>query len=179
MKLFKERDNMINERIAEMLNKQINFEIASSYVYLEMANYFIDEGLDGFGTWFNVQAQEELDHAKLIIAYLQDNDKKISLTDIPAPNKDYKAHKEALDDFLLHEQEITASINEIYAVALEEHDYRSKQFLDWFIEEQGEEEANAIAMIGKYELFGSSEQGLYALDQEYSGRVHTPATIEE
>ena len=170
---------MINEKIAEMLNKQINFEIASSYVYLEMANYFIEEGLDGFGTWFNVQAQEELDHAKLIIGYLQDNDKKIKLEAIEAPNKDYKSHKEALDNFLEHEQEITASINEIYAVALDQHDYRSKQFLDWFVEEQGEEESNAIAMIGKYKLFGGSEQGLYALDQEYSTRVHVPATIEE
>jgi len=170
---------MVNEKVAELLNQQINFEIASSYVYLEMANYFIAEGLDGFGEWFNVQVQEELDHAKLIIGYLQDNDKKISLSNIEAPNKNYKNHKEALDDFLAHEQEITRAINEIYAVALEEHDYRSKQFLDWFIEEQGEEEANAIAMIGKYELFGSSEQGLYALDREYSTRVHTPATIEE
>lgn len=169
---------MINEKIAEMLNQQINFEIASSYVYLEMANYFIEEGLDGFGNWFNVQAQEELDHARLIITYLQDNDKKITLTDIPAPNTNYKNVKEAIDDFLVHEQEITKAINDIYAVALETHDYRSKQFLDWFIEEQGEEEANAIAMIGKYEKFGGSEQGLYALDQEYAARVHAPEVIE-
>ena len=170
---------MINEKVAELLNEQINGEIASGYIYLGMSNYLIDLGLDGYGHWFKLQAQEELEHARMMMDYLQDNDRKISLADIKAPSVEYKNVKEVLDHFLSHEEDITASINNIYKVALDNVDFRSQKFLDWFIEEQGEEETNAITMIGKYELFGNSDQGLYQLDREYSTRVLEAASTEE
>lgn len=168
---------MINKKVAKMLNEQINLELFSSYLYLEIANYFVDEGLDGFANWFNVQAQEEMDHTRIILNYLQDNEVKINLKALDNPTRDYKKHMEALEEVLSHEELITNSIHKIYAVAMEEKDFRSMQFLDWFIEEQAEEETNANMLISKYEVFAADSKGLYLLDQELGGRVHTQPAI--
>lgn len=162
---------MINKQVSEMLNKQVNLELFSAYLYLEMANYFVDEGLDGFGHWFNLQAQEEMDHARIILNYLQDNEIKIELKAIEDPSRDYKSHMEALDEVLFHERLITDSIHKIYEFAMDEKDFRSMQFLDWFIEEQAEEEAAANELITRYKLFTKDGRGLYALDKEMSQRI--------
>lgn len=161
---------MINKKVYDMLNKQVNFEIASAYIYLEMSNFFIEEGLDGYGHWFKLQAEEEMEHADRIRDYIHDNDEKVVLETIPAPNNNYKEPFDAIEMFLTHEKEVTAAIHKIYEVAIEEKDYRSRQFLDWFVEEQNEEEANALDMIGKFELFGGKGPGLLALDRHYASR---------
>lgn len=171
---------LINNKVAEKLNDQLNLEIFSSYLYLEIANYFVEEGLDGFANWMDIQVQEELDHAKLILNYLHENDVKVRLDKIDNPTRDYEKHIEALEEVLDHEKLITRSIHDIYDVAFSEKDFRSLKFLDWFVEEQGEEEANASELITKYELFGDEKKGLYLLDKELGQRVHVaPAALTE
>ncbi len=168
---------MINEKVAKLMNDQINKELYSAYLYLDMANYYIDNGLDGFANWFKIQAQEERDHALLFMQYMQNNQEKVTLDAIAAPDVKYDNFAAPLDEALKHEQYVTASINDIYAAAGEIKDYRAMQFLDWFIMEQGEEEKNADDLITKYKLFGGDAKGLYMLNTEMGSRVYAPPTL--
>jgi len=168
---------MLNEKVTTLLNEQINKELYSAYLYLDISSYFIDKNLNGFGHWFSVQAQEERDHALLFIQYLQNNQCKVKLTDIKGPDKSYADFKDPLEVTLQHEQTVTASIHNIYAEAIAVKDFRTTQFLDWFIKEQGEEEKNSDELIRKYELFGQDGKGLYMLDNELLARLYTPPTL--
>ncbi len=170
---------MINEKVAKMLNEQINLELFSSYLYLEISNYFADLGLDGFAHWFQIQVQEEIYHTDLIIEYLQDNDVRIKLSQIGDPSRDYKKPIEALEEALEHEKVVTKAIHKIYEEAMEEKDFRSMNFLNWFVEEQAEEEASATELIDKYNLYGEGKRGLYALNQELGSRPELYVFQEE
>jgi len=167
----------MDNKISLLLNEQIQKELYSSYLYLDMANYYSDEGLDGFANWFYVQAQEEMDHAMLFRTYLLNNDQRVRLLPIQAPDKEFTDFSVPLALSLEHEQYVTASINNIYDAALSVKDYRSIEFLNWFIKEQGEEEKNAGDLIKKFELFGRDAKGLYQLDQELSGRVYSAPSL--
>lgn len=168
---------MLKEKISQLLNEQVNKEFYSAYLYLDMSNYYIENGLDGFGNWFKVQAQEERDHAMLFIQYLQNNSEKVTLGEIKAPDIDYNGFDVPLTESLKHEQFVTASINNIYDEAYQIKDYRTMQFLDWFIKEQGEEEKNADDLITKYKVFGNDSKGLYMLNQELGTRVYAPPSL--
>ena len=167
---------MIKE-IAKLLNDQINKELFSAYLYLDMANYYADEGLEGFENWFFIQTQEERDHALLFRQYLLDNGEKVVLTEIAAPNETYNNFKDPLVLALEHEKYVTASINKIYEEAFKVNDFRTMQFLDWFIKEQGEEEKSADDNIKKYDLFAGDSKGLYMLDNEMKARVYAAPTL--
>jgi ferritin len=167
----------LNNKISTLLNEQINKELYSAYLYLDIADYYADQGLNGFENWFYVQAQEERDHAMLIRTYLLNNDETVTLSAIAAPELKKDELKTPLDETLKHEKTVTASINNIYAAAYEEKDFRVMQFLDWFVKEQGEEEKNATDLIRKFELFGSDSKGLYLLDQELGARVYAPPSL--
>lgn len=162
----------MDEKIARLLNEQLNKELYSAYLYLEIANYYSDESLDGFENWFFVQTQEERDHAMLFRTYMLNNDVEINLEAIAKPGKTYDSPGAPLPVVLAHEQYVTASINKIYEAAYEVKDFRTMQFLDWFVKEQGEEEKNASDLIKKFELFGNEAKGLYLLDQELAARVY-------
>lgn len=166
---------MLNSKIADLLNEQVNKELYSAYLYLDFANYYADEGLDGFAHWYEIQAHEERDHAFMIRRYLINNNHRIELKTIEKPDKVFKSHIEPLQAGLSHEQYVTSLITNIYHEAFEQKDYRTMQFLDWFIKEQGEEETNADDLVKKMQLFGSDAKGLYALNQELAGRVYTPS----
>lgn len=168
---------MIKENISKLLNEQVNKEFYSAYLYLDMSNYYIEKGLDGFGNWFNVQAQEEMSHAMLFIQYLQNNGEKITLGEIQAPNITFTGFDVPLDESLKHEQFVTASIHNIYDEAFQIKDFRTMQFLDWFIKEQGEEEKNAEDLITKYKVFGQDSKGLYMLNSELATRVFAPPSL--
>ena len=168
---------MLNKEIVKLINEQINKELFSAYLYLDMAGYYADESLNGFENWFYVQAQEERDHAMLFRQYLLNNDDKVLLTSIDAPESKYADFKAPLLKTLDHEKLVTASINNIYAVAYSQKDFRTMQLLDWFVKEQGEEEKNSMDLIKKYELFGGDSKGLYMLNQELSARVYSPASL--
>lgn len=168
---------MLNEKVVKLLNEQINKELFSAYLYLEMADYYADKGLNGYENWFYIQTKEEQDHAMLIRKYLQNNGEKIELGAIDAPGEKYNNIKEPLVKALEHEKFVTESIHNIYEVASECKDFRTMQFLNWFIEEQGEEEKNTEDLILRFDLFGSDSKGLYMLDNEYAGRVYTAPTL--
>ena len=163
---------MLDKKIADLLNEQVNKEFYSAYLYLDFANYYADEGLDGFANWYQVQAQEERDHAMMMRRYLIDNGVRVTFSKISKPDKTYKKHSDALEFGLEHEQFVTASIAEIYAAANELKDFKTMQFLDWFVKEQGEEEKNAENLIKKMKLFGSDAKGLYMLNQELAARTY-------
>ena len=168
---------MINKKVSQLLNEQINKEFYSAYLYLDFSNYFESKGLNGFANWYKIQAMEERDHALLFYQYLQNNNEKITLLAIDQPKNDAKNDLEILKAALEHEIYVTNSINVIYSAAYETKDFRTMQFLDWFIKEQGEEETNANDMITKMELFGSDPKSLYMLNNELTTRVYSAPSL--
>ena len=167
----------MNEKIAALLNEQINKEFYSAYLYLDMANYYDEVDLDGFSNYYTVQAQEERDHALLFMKYMQINGLKVTLEAIGKPDKVYESPMDPLLAAAEHERYVTSLINAIYHEAHEAHDYRTMKFLDWFVDEQMEEEDNADSMVSRYKLFGGDARGLYLLDQEYAARVYAPPSL--
>ena len=164
-------------KVRDLLNEQINKEFYSAYLYLDFSNYFKAKGLDGFANWYMVQAQEERDHAMLFYQYLQNENQTVTLEAIAKPDKVFTCDMDVLKAGLEHEEYVTSLINNIYAEAYDVKDFRTMQFLDWFVKEQGEEETNANDMITKMELFGSDPKSLYMLNQELMGRVYTAPSL--
>lgn len=163
----------MDQKVYELINQQINKEFYSAYLYLSFAEYYEEAGLDGYANWYMIQAQEERDHALIFRNYLHDNGKVAKLEAIPAPDKVFTNFIEPLEAGLEHEKYVTALINDIYAAAHDVHDYRTMNFLDWFVMEQMEEEDSAEEMVTKMKLFGSDAKALYDLNQEYAARVYT------
>nr|WP_302225898.1 ferritin [uncultured Marvinbryantia sp.] len=168
---------MLDKKVVELLNQQVNKEFYSAYLYLDFSNYYYDQGLDGFGNWYKVQAQEERDHALLMIQYLQNNGERVVLEAIDKPAVELTSAKVVLAEGLKHEQYVTSLTHNIYDAAYTVKDFRTMQFLDWFVKEQGEEETNADNLIKKYELFGDDPKSLYMLDNELSARVYTAPSL--
>ena len=168
----------MDKKVYELLNDQINKELYSAYLYMDFANYYEEEGLTGFANWYMIQAQEERDHAMIFRNYLHENGEAVKLLAIDQPDKTFANFLEPLEAAMEHEKYVTSLINDIYAAALEAHDYRAQKFLGWFIDEQLEEEVNATDMVTKMKLFGSDAKSLYELDQEYLARTYsTPSPL--
>ena len=168
---------MLNPKVAKLLNEQITKEFYSAYIYLDFSIYYEAQGLDGFANWYMIQAQEERDHAMLFLKYLQNNGEKVDIGVIDKPDKKLDSLMAPLKAGLEHEQYVTSLINDIYGAAYDVKDFRTMQFLDWFVKEQLEEEKNAEDMIKKMELFGNDSKGLYSLDAEYAARVYTAPSL--
>ena len=168
---------MMNAKVRELLNQQINKEFYSAYLYLDFSNYYERVGLDGFANWYMIQAQEERDHAMLMLQYLQNNGEKVTLEAVGKPDKELNELIDPLKAGLEHEKYVTSLINDIYAAAYEVKDFRTMQFLDWFVKEQLEEEKNADDMIKKMQLFGNDSKGLYSLDAEYATRIYSAPSL--
>lgn len=160
----------MDKKVADLLKDQVNKEFFSAYLYLAMSNFYHEKSLDGFGHWFDVQAREELDHALKMLKYLQDNDEKVTLEAIAAPEANFTDLRQPLVKALEHEKYVTSLINAIYGQARKVDDYRCCQFLDWFIAEQGEEEKSTSDLIAKYDLLGGDAKGLYLLNSELGTR---------
>ncbi len=168
---------MLDKHVAELLNEQVNKEFYSAYLYLAFADFYEEKGLEGFANWYEVQAQEERDHAMLFRQYLHNNDQKVTLEAIDRPEAELSTLMDPLQAGLQHEEYVTSLIHQLYAAAQEAHDFRTMQFLDWFVKEQGEEEKNAHDLITKMELFGSDPKGLYMVDSELKARVYTAPSL--
>lgn len=168
---------MLSEKVAALLNEQVNKEFYSAYLYLDFSNYFEARGLDGFANWYKIQAQEERDHAMLFYQYLQNNNAKVTLESIAKPDKALDSDMTVLKHGLEHELYVTSLINDIYAAAHEAKDFRTMQFLDWFVKEQGEEEKNAGDLLKKWDLFGADPRALYMLDNEMSSRTYSAPSL--
>lgn len=167
----------MNEKVAKLINEQINHEFYSAYLYLDFANYYAAAGLDGFENWYRVQAREEQDHGMLFFQYLHNNGQQVTLESIRKPDKDFRSAMDPLKAGLEHEKLVTSLINIIYAAAHEDHDYRTMQVLDWFVKEQGEEETNADNLVKKFELFGDDPKSLYMLDSELGARTYSAPSL--
>ena len=168
---------MLDKKVVELLNQQVNKEFYSAYLYLDMANFYTQKGLDGFANWYEIQAKEEQDHALLMYRYLQNNGEKVTFEAIAKPDKTFETLMDPLTAGLEHEKYVTSLINNIYAAAAEVNDFRTTQFLDWFIKEQGEEETNAEGLVKKFELFGDDPKSLYMLDSELGARVYSAPSL--
>ena len=168
---------MLDKKVSELLNDQVNKEFYSAYRYLDFSIFYEDAGLDGFANWYKIQAQEERDHAMLMMQYLQNNGEKVTLEAIAKPDKvlDDKLH--VLELGLEHEQYVTSLIHAIYDAAYSVRDFRTMQFLDWFVKEQGEEEKNAEDMIKKMKLFGDDAKSLYMLNSEMAARAYSAPSL--
>ena len=167
----------MNETISSLLNQQINKEFYSAYLYLDIANYYDSLDLDGYANYYMIQAQEERDHALLFLKYMQNNSLPVTLEAIAKPDLKFETVLDPLVAAAEHERYVTSLINNIYREAQADGDYRTMKFLDWFIDEQMEEENSADTMIGQYKLFGGDPRGLYLLNQEYAGRVYTAPSL--
>ncbi|MGM9662246.1 MAG: ferritin [Oscillospiraceae bacterium] len=167
----------MNEKIAALLNQQINKEFYSAYLYLDISNFYDGMDLDGYANYYNIQAQEERDHALLFMRYMQSNGLKVTLEAIDKPDKVFSSVLDPLEAAAEHERYVTALIDAIYHEAHQEKDYRTMKFLDWFVDEQREEEDNADSMVSRYKLFGTDPRGLYMLDQEYAARTYTAPSL--
>ena len=167
----------MNDKIAALLNQQINKEFYSAYLYLDISNYYDEKDLDGYAHYYMIQAQEERDHALLFMKYMQNNGLKVTLEAIGKPDKVLDGILGPLEIAAEHERYVTALINNIYHEAHQAKDYRTMKFLDWFVDEQREEEKNADSMVNRFNLFGHDAKGLYSLDQEFAGRVYTAPSL--
>ena len=168
---------MLDSKVVQLLNQQVNKEFYSAYLYLDFSNYFCDKELNGFSNWYRIQAQEERDHAMLFIQYLQNNGEKVTLEAIDKPAVELSGTKEVLEAGLAHEQYVTSLIHAIYEAAYAVKDFRTMQFLDWFVKEQGEEENNADGLVKKFELYGNDPRSLYMLDSEMASRGYTAPSL--
>ncbi|MGI6454084.1 MAG: ferritin [bacterium] len=162
---------MISEKMLQALNRQINNELYSAYLYYSMAAYFEDQNLFGFANWFKVQTKEELFHADKIYQYVNDRNGRVILEAIAAPPTTWNSLLTAFEDALKHEMEVTKMINELVDLSLAERDYPTNHFLQWFLGEQIEEEASASQLVEKMKLVGDDRSGLFLLDQELGSRI--------
>ena len=168
---------MLNAKVRDLLNQQINKEFYSAYLYLDFSNYYERVGLDGFANWYRIQAQEERDHAMLFYDYLQNNDELVELDAIAKPDKVFTDNMGPLKAALEHERYVTSLIDTIYAAAYEVKYFRTMECLNWFVKEQGEVETNASDMISKMELFGTDPKSLYMLNNELAARVYSAHSL--
>ncbi len=165
---------MISEKLEKALNDQINKELYSEYLYLSMAVYLAHENLDGFANFMFIQTQEEHAHATKMINYLLERGGKVVLKQIDEPKTDFDSVKQIFELALNHEKFISKSINELMDIAIQENDHSAKGFLQWFVDEQVEEESSMEKIVYKLSFMKDSPHGIMMVDSELSKRVFNP-----
>ena len=166
---------MLDERMEEALNYQLNRELYSGYLYLAMAAYFDDQDLPGFANWMRIQAQEELSHAMKFYDYLVRRGGRAVMDAIEAPENEWESAVAVFEQVYQHEQMVTGLIHKLVDLALELSDHATNNFLQWFVAEQVEEEESSSGVLHKVKMASQSRSGLYMLDQELGQRVFIPA----
>ncbi|MEA1933574.1 MAG: ferritin [Thermodesulfobacteriota bacterium] len=164
---------MLNKKIEEAINSQINAEIYSAYLYLSMSAYFESTSLSGFASWMRAQAQEEMVHAMKFYDYVNERGGRVILGRIDAPPSEWESSVAVFDATYQHEQKVTGLINDLVDLAMEEKDHATNNFLQWFVSEQVEEEASASEVLNKAKLIGDAPGGLFMLDRELGARLFT------
>jgi ferritin len=162
---------MINDKIEKALNKQINEELFSSYLYLSMSAFLSSLNLNGFASWMKVQSHEEYTHADRIYNYIHHQNGKVVLTGIESPKIGWASPLEIFNESLKHEKKITKLIHDLVDLATENKDYATISFLQWYVNEQVEEEASVIKIIEALKMVGDAKSGLYILDKEMMQRA--------
>ncbi len=169
---------MINPIVEKALNGQINAEIYSAYLYLSMAAALEDMGLPGFAKWTRIQNEEETFHAMKIYDFIIERGGRVTLTSIDTPPSEWKDVVTVFQEILKHEQLVTSLINSLMDTAIEQKDHATNMFLQWFVTEQVEEEANVDEVLRQLELAQESKGALFMLDKDMSTRVFTPPSAE-
>jgi ferritin len=162
---------MIKKAVEVALNEQINAEFHSAYLYLSMSAYFNSVGLSGYANWMRIQYQEELAHATRFFDYVNERGGKVNLLPIGEVQVDFSGTVDAFERTLVHEQIVTGLINRLMDVAIHESDHATKSFLQWFVDEQVEEEANVEQILHNLKLIKGEGQGLLMMDREMQTRV--------
>jgi len=165
---------MISKRLVDAFNEQINKELYSEYFYLSMAAWFDSQNLPGFANFFKIQVQEEHFHAMKMYEYVNERGGRIILKAIDKPEVDFESALDIFKKAYEHEQLVTSLINNLMDVATEEKDHATKSFLNWFIDEQVEEEASMDAIVGKLKMLGGNGHGMLMIDNELGTRVFNP-----
>ena len=168
---------MITQKMTDAINKHINAELYSSYLYLSMAAYAAHKGLSGAGNWFYVQAKEEMVHVQLMYNYLDSHSARIVLDTIEKPPVEFGSMLELFETVLAHERMVTALINDLVSLAVEDKDHATTTFLQWFVTEQTEEVKTSNDMIDKLKLAGETGPGVFMIDNELAARVFTMPAI--
>lgn len=166
---------MLNKKIEKAINTQINVEMWSAYLYLSMAAYCHSIGQTGMARWYEVQFKEEQDHAKILFNYVIQRNGRVLLSAIDTVPTEWKSILDVFESTLEHEQEITAMINNLFALTTQENDYATQSMLKWFIDEQVEEEENAQTIIDNLNIIKDNGFGIYTLDKELGARAYTQA----
>ncbi len=161
---------MIDERMEKAINEQINKEFYSAYLYLSMAAYFENQDWSGFASWMNGQAKEEQEHAMKLFNYLVERGGTVKLEALNTPKQVWQNVKEVFEDSLEHEQYVTSSIHDLMDLAIDIKDYASVSLLQWYVDEQVEEEASVGHIITQIDRIGDNIASLYMLDKELSKR---------
>ena len=168
---------MISNTMEQMLNEQLNKELFSEHLYLSMSAYFKDLNLDGFANFFMIQSQEEHLHAMKQFEYIDQVDGRIKMMAIEAPQNEFEGIQQVFQMTLDHEREVTASINKIVGKAIEEQDFATHQFFQWFIAEQVEEESSIKTILKKIEMVGDNSSAMYLLNDELNKRTLDTAAL--
>ncbi len=170
---------MANLKLQNALNEQINAEFYSAYLYLAMAAYFESMSLRGFANWMRAQAQEELTHAMKIYDFVNQRDSRVTLKQIPQPPTDWESAITALRAIHEHEQNVTELINKLVNLAAAQKDHATYAFLQWFVNEQVEQQQKTSDIVGKLKLLNDAPAGLYMIDAEIHRRVFTPVPEQQ
>jgi ferritin len=161
---------MISKKTQSALNKQINFEFYSSYLYLSMSAYFQAQNLQGFANWMQRQAAEEVQHAMKIYDYISTRGGRVELQAIAKPQTDWDSPLDAFEHTYKHEQDVSKSYNELLDSLASENDHATNIFLQWFVNEQVEEEASVVGVLEKLKLIKNAPGGLFMIDRELAQR---------
>ncbi|PKN72692.1 MAG: ferritin [Candidatus Cloacimonetes bacterium HGW-Cloacimonetes-3] len=165
---------MISKKLQDAINAQINKELYSEYLYISMQAWFANLNLDGFANWMDAQGKEERFHAMKLFNYLIERGGKVELKAIAQPTVDFKTPLKAFDAALKHEQFVTKSINDLMDIAIKEKDHASRGMLQWFVDEQVEEEAAADRIVNRLKMIGDNPHALFMIDTELGQRVFAP-----
>ena len=169
---------MISEKMQDAINEQINAELYSAYLYLAMNAYFESANLPGFANWMRVQTQEELTHAMKLYDYVNERGGRVTLKAIAQPPVEWDSPLAAFEAAYKHEQKVTGLINELVNLAIAQKDHAANTFLQWFVNEQVEEEKSADEIVQKLRLTGEAPAALFMLDQQLGQRVFTPPVTQ-
>jgi ferritin len=165
---------MISKKMEKALNEQVNAELYSAYLYLSMEAYFKSQNLNGFANWMRVQTQEEMMHAMKIYEFINERGGRITLKVIDGPQTKWDSPLALFKEVYTHEQKVTGLINNLVDLAIEEKDHATNTFLQWFVNEQVEEEASADQVVQQLKMMEKAPGGVFMLDRELGQRVFTP-----
>jgi ferritin len=169
---------MISKTMEKALNEQVNAELYSAYLYLSMQAYFEAQNFKGFANWMNVQTREEVTHAMRLYDFINKRGGKVALKPIAGPETDWKSPAAVFEQVAAHESKVTGLINDLVKLAIQEKDHAANSFLQWFVNEQVEEEASAAEVLGKVKLAQDAPGAMFMIDKELAARVFTPPAVQ-